>query len=83
MVALWFGTVVSFFFFFLFFPQCTARGSLEMQDAKNRQKIVVWHHPTTLSGYIFAIKATYRQSEKNLLSNSISSTCPHNMVILG
>jgi len=22
----------------------------------------------------------YRQSEKNLLSNNISSTCPHNMV---
>jgi len=38
------------------------------------------HHPTTLSGYIFA---TYRQSEKNLLSSNISSTCFHNMVNFG
>jgi len=38
------------------------------------------HHRTTLSGYILATKASYRQSEKNLLSSNISSTCPHNMV---
>jgi len=25
----------------------------------------------------------YRQSEKNLLSSNISSTCPHNMVNFG
>jgi len=25
----------------------------------------------------------YRQSEKNLLSSNISSTCPHNMVNIG
>jgi len=25
----------------------------------------------------------YRQSEKNLLSSNISSTCPHNMVNVG
>ena len=38
------------------------------------------HYRTTLSGYIFA---TYRQSEKNLLSSNISSTGPHNMVNFG
>ena len=55
-----------------------------MQDAKNRQEWPSWHHRTTLSGYIFAIKArTYRQSEKNLLSSNISSTCSHNMVNFG
>jgi len=41
------------------------------------------HHRTTLSGYIFATKGTYRQSGKNLLSSNMSSTCPHNMVNFG
>jgi len=31
-----------------------ARGSLKIQNAKNRQKSPSGHHPTTLSGYIFA-----------------------------
>ena len=35
------------------------------------------HHPTTLSGYIFAIKACI-DNRKNLSSSNISSTCPHN-----
>jgi len=34
-----------------------ARGPLEMQNAKNRQKSPSAHYRTTLSGYIFAIKA--------------------------
>jgi len=34
-----------------------ARGSLEMQDAKNRQKIAVWAPSRNLSGYILATKA--------------------------
>jgi len=39
------------------------------------------HHPSTLSGWIFATKACIdRQSEKNLLNSNISSTWPHNMV---
>ena len=38
------------------------------------------HHPTTLSGYIFATKACIDNRKKNLLSSNISSTCPHNMV---
>jgi len=37
------------------------------------------HHSTTLSGYIFAIKA-YIDNRKNMLNSNTSSTCPHNMV---
>jgi len=36
------------------------------------------HHLTTLSGYIFAIKA-HIDNRKNLLNINISSTCPRNM----
>ena len=55
---------------------------------KSCQKSPSGHHPTTLSGYIFATNATKAcidntQSEKNLLSSNISSTCPHNMVNFG
>ena len=56
-----------------------------MQDAKNRQKIAIWapcHHPTNLSGYIFATKARI-DNRKNLLSSNMSSTCPHNMANFG
>jgi len=38
------------------------------------------HHPTTLSGYIFATKAHIDNRKKNFLSSNISSTCPYNMV---
>jgi len=47
------------------------------------QKIAIWAPSHNLSGYIFATKARYRQSEKNLLSSNISSTCPDNMVNFG
>jgi len=40
------------------------------------------HHHTTLSGYIFATKA-HIDKRKKMLSNSISSRCPHNMVNFG
>jgi len=50
---------------------------------KSRQKSPSGHHPTTLSGYIFATKACIDKSEKNLLSSNISSTCPHNMMNFG
>jgi len=59
-----------------------ARGSLQMQDQKSRQKPPSVHHPTTLSGYIFATKACI-DNRKNLLSSNISSTCSHNMVNFG
>jgi len=57
-----------------------ARGSLQMQDPK---KSPSGHHPTTLSGYIFATKACIDNRKKNLLSSNISSTCPYNMVNFG
>jgi len=46
---------------------------------KSRQKSPSGHHPTNLSGYIFATKACI-YNRKKLLSSNISSTCPHNMV---
>jgi len=49
---------------------------------KSRQKSPSGHHSTTLSSYLRNY-GTYRQSEKNLLSSNISSTCPHNMVNVG
>ena len=50
---------------------------------KSRQKSPSGHHRTTLSGYIFAIKARIDNRKKNLLSINISSTCPYNMVNFG
>jgi len=41
------------------------------------------HHCITLSVYIFITKARIDNQKKNLLSSSISSTCPHNMVNFG
>jgi len=41
------------------------------------------HHRTTLSGYTFATEAHIDNREKNLLSSSISSTCPYNIVNFG
>jgi len=40
------------------------------------------HHRTTLSGYIFAIKARI-DNRKNLLNSNISSICRYNMVNFG
>ena len=40
------------------------------------------HHRTTLSGYIFAIKARIHNRNK-LLNSNTSSTCPRNMVNFG
>ena len=48
-----------------------------------RKKSPSGHHPTTLSGYIFATKACIDNGKKNLLSSNISSTCPYNMVNFG
>jgi len=56
-----------------------ARGSLETLDAKSRQKSPSGHHRTTLSGYIFIIKARI-DNRKKLLSSNMSSRCPHNIV---
>jgi len=40
------------------------------------------HHPTTLSGYVFANKALSTFGKK-LLSSNISATCLHNMLNFG
>jgi len=50
---------------------------------KSRQKSPSGHHRTTLSGYIFAMKAHIDNRKKNLLSSNMSSTCPHSMVNFG
>ena len=49
---------------------------------KCRQKSPYGHHPTILSGFIFATKA-FIDNRKKLLSINISSTCPHSMVKFG
>jgi len=59
--------------------KCAARGSLEMQDAKNSPS---GHHHTTLSGHIFANMACI-DSRKKLLNSNISPTCPNNMANFG
>jgi len=59
----------------------TARCKCKTQ--KSRQKSPSGHHPTTLSGYIFATTARIDNQKKNLLSSNISPTCPHNMVNFG
>ena len=59
--------------------KCTARGSLEIQDAK---KSPFWHHRTTLSGCFFGTKACIH-NRKNLLNSNTSCTCPDNMVNFG
>ena len=41
------------------------------------------HHRTTLSGYVFAIKARINNWKQNLLSTNISPICPNNMVKFG
>jgi len=47
-----------------------------------RKKSPFWHHRTTLSGYIFGIKACIDNLKKMLNSNT-SSTCPDNIVTFG
>jgi len=47
------------------------------------QKIAIWAPSHNFVGLYLSNCGTYRQSEKNLLSSNISSTCPHNMVNFG
>jgi len=60
-----------------------ARGSLKIQDAKKSPKIAIWAPSHNFVGLYLRNYGTYRQSEKNLLSSNISSTCPHDMVNFG
>jgi len=54
-----------------------------MQDPKKSPKIAIWAPSHNFVGLYLRNQGTYRQSEKNLLSSNISSTCPHNMVNFG
>jgi len=57
--------------------------TLKIQHAKIAKKSPSGHHPKTLSGYIFATKASIDNRKKTWLSSNISSTCPDNMVNFG
>ena len=57
----------------------TAHGSLNIQDAKSRQKSPSGHHSTILSGYIFAIKACI-DNRKKIAKQQCIPTSSHNMV---
>jgi len=62
-----------------------ARGSLKIQDPKNRQKVAIWAPSHNFVG-LGPISSQLRHVStigKNLLSSNISSTCPHNMVNFG
>jgi len=52
-----------------------ARGSPKNAGRKKSPKMPSAHHRTTLSGYIFAIKARIDNRKKNLLSSNIFSRC--------
>jgi len=59
-----------------------ARGSLEIQDPKSRQKSPSGHHRTNLSGYIFGTEACI-DNRKKVLKQQYLPTCPYNMVNFG
>jgi len=51
-----------------------------------RKKVAKNRHLGTIAQFVglcLRNYGTYRQSEKNLLSSNISSTCPHDMVNFG
>ena len=50
---------------------------------KKSPKIAIWAPSHNFVGLYLRQKGMYRQSEKNLLSSNIFSTCPHNMVTFG
>jgi len=55
---------------------------LAENTCRMQKKLPLGHHRTTLSGYIFATKA-HIDNRKNLFSNNIFSTYPHNTVKFG
>jgi len=61
---------------------CCTRLAEKQRTQKSRQKSPYGHHPTTLSGYVFATKARI-DNRKIQLSSNMSSTSPHNMVNFG
>ena len=63
--------------------KCAAGGLLQIRDAKKSPKIAIWAPSHNYDGLYLRNYGTHRQSEKNLLSSNMSSTCPHNMVNFG
>ena len=61
--------------------KCAARGSVEMQDPKNRHLRSIAQLCRAISSQL-PTKACIDNRE-NLLSSNISSTCPHNMLNFG
>jgi len=55
----------------------------EIQEVKNRQKIVISAPSHKFVGLYLRNYGMYRQSEKNLLNSNISSRCSQNMVNFG
>jgi len=62
---------------------CCTRLAENTARKKTARKSPSGHHPTTLSGYIFATKACIDNCKKNLLSSNISSRCRRNVVNFG
>ena len=58
---------------------CCTRLAANAGPKKSRLKSPSGHHPTTLSGYIFATK-TCINNRKKLLNGNISPACPYNTV---
>jgi len=52
----------------------------EIRDAKNAKNSPSAYHRTTLSGYIFAVKACIDNQKKTVKQQYILHICPHNMV---
>jgi len=63
--------------------KCAACGSLEIQDAKTTQKVVICAPSHNFVGLYLHNEGMCRRSEKKLLNSNISSTCPNNMADFG
>jgi len=55
----------------------------ENTGCKNDAKIAIWAPSHNFVGLYLRNLGIHRQSEKNLLSSNISSTCPHNIMNFG
>ena len=62
---------------------CSTRLAEKYSTQKLAKNSPSAHHRTTLSGYIFAIKACIDKQKKNLLNSNISSACPHSAMNFG
>jgi len=65
------------------------RGSLEMQDAKNRQKIAIWASPSSSSSQVFLKWPKQQRHHEDIVqlcratSSAMSPPHGHNMVNFG